>query len=157
MADPITGAIVGAVARLAPEVLKFFDRKGERAHELALGAQQQKLIELQSSTRLAEINAQSESSQAVTALEALRDSIKSQATATGIKIVDALSALVRPLWTYLVLLMWATVKFFDIGMAVVRDLPWEQIRPIIWGGDDAAMLATLSTFWFLDRVIRKRG
>lgn len=33
--DPIMGGALGAVARLAPEVLGFFDKRAERKHELA--------------------------------------------------------------------------------------------------------------------------
>ena len=152
----VLGGVGGGVLRLAPEVLKFFDRKNERAHELALGKQQQDLIQLQSNTHLAEIGAQSESTQAATALEALRDSIKAQAIPTGIKWVDAASAFVRPYWTYLVLNTWAAVKVTDVWVAIARDLDWEHIRPIVWGPEDAGMIATLAGFWFLDRVIRKQ-
>ena len=38
--DAIFGGILGGVARLAPEVLNFFDKKNERKHEIALGQQQ---------------------------------------------------------------------------------------------------------------------
>ena len=152
----VLGGATGGLLRLAPEAFKLWDRHNERKHELALGEQQQRLLQLQSSTRLAEIGVQSESTQAASALEALRDAIKAQANPTGIKWVDAASALVRPLWTYLVLGMWASVKVVDVGFAIARHLPWEQMRPVVWAADDAGMLATLATFWFLDRVIRKQ-
>lgn len=155
MTDPITGAIVGGIARFAPEVLKFFDRRNERKHELALGEQQARLIELQSHTRLEEIRAQGDEAQAVAGLEALRDAIQAQAKPTGIRWVDALSATVRPVWTYLVLLAWATVKYVNVAMAIAHAEDWETVQSILWTTDDATMLSTLATFWFLDRVIRK--
>lgn len=152
----VLGGLSGGLLRLAPEALKFFDRKNERQHELALQDGQLKLLTAQSNTRLEEVRSQSEATQAATSLEALRDAIKAQAVPTGIKFVDALSALVRPVWTYLVLGIWASVKVVDVAFAITRGLPWEQLRPVVWSADDAGMLATLATFWFLDRVIRKQ-
>lgn len=155
MADPILGGVLGGVARLAPEILGFFNRRGERKHELKLGEQQLELIKAQSHTRLEETAAQSEADQSATALQALRDSIQSQAKQTGIKWVDAISASVRPVWTYLVLLSWATVHYVNVGVAIAQSASWREIQHVLWTSDDAAMLSTLATFWFLDRVIRK--
>lgn len=152
----VLGGLSGGLLRLAPEALKFFDRKNERKHELALQDGQLKLLQVQGNTRLEEVRTQSEATQAATALEALRDTLKAQAAPTGVKWVDALNASVRPVWTYYVLLTWGTVKVVDVIFAISRNLPWEQIRPAVWGADEAAMLATLATFWFLDRVIRKQ-
>lgn len=153
--DPIFGGALGAVARLAPEVLNFFDRKNVRQHELALGEQQAELIKLQGHTKLEEIHASGDVAQAATALEALRESIKAQATPTGIKWVDALSGSVRPVWTYLVFLSWASVKYVNVAMSIAQHKDWPEVQALLWTADDATMLSTLATFWFLDRVLRK--
>lgn len=153
--EPILGGLLGGVARLAPEVIKFFDRRNERKHELALAEHQLELIRIQHHTRMDEITAGSEAQQAVTALEALREAVRAQAQPTGIRWVDALSASVRPVWTYLVLLAWATVKYVNVFVALRRAEDWEAVQAILWTADDATMLSTLATFWFLDRVIRK--
>jgi hypothetical protein len=152
----VLGGATGGLLRLAPEAFKLFDRHNERKHELALGEQQQRLLQLQSNTRLAEVRAQGEASDSATALQALRDAIAAQGKATGIEWVDALNASVRPVWTYYVLLIYGAVKVTDTWLAIARDLPWDQIRPLVWGAEDAAMLSALSTFWFLDRVLRKQ-
>ena len=36
MIETLLGGLLGAAFRLAPEVLKWLDRKGERGHELAM-------------------------------------------------------------------------------------------------------------------------
>ena len=36
MLETLFGGLLGGLFRLAPEFLKWLDRKGERAHELAL-------------------------------------------------------------------------------------------------------------------------
>lgn len=38
------GGLLGGVARLAPEVIKLFERRGERKHELAPAEHQLELI-----------------------------------------------------------------------------------------------------------------
>src|SRR5690606_9273658 len=55
--EPILGGLLGGVARLAPEILKFFDRRNERKHELALAEHQLELIRVQHHTRMDEITA----------------------------------------------------------------------------------------------------
>ena len=45
----IFGSLLGGIFRLAPEVLKFFDKKNERQHELAMFDKQ---CEDRKSTRL---------------------------------------------------------------------------------------------------------
>ena len=36
MIETLLGGLLGGAFRLAPEVLKWFDRQGERGHELAM-------------------------------------------------------------------------------------------------------------------------
>lgn len=146
----------GGLLRLAPDVMKFFDRKNERKHELDLGKQQQELIVATSNTRISESNAKSDGDQALAALGALAEAQKAQAQMTGNKFVDGANMLVRPLWTYYVLLVWGTVKTVDVWQALMNDLPWMQIRTFVWGAEDASMIAALMTFWFMDRVLKKR-
>jgi hypothetical protein len=145
----------GGLLRLAPEVLKLLDRKNERKHELALGEQQMKLLATQSHTRIDEANAKGDNDRSLEALSALRDAIKSQGQLTGNKFIDGMSMLVRPVWTYYVLLVWGTVKTVDVWQSLVNDMPWLEIRGLVWGPEDASMVAALMTFWFLDRVIKK--
>lgn len=156
MADPILGGLLGGGLRVLPEVFSFFNRRGERKHELALGTQQADMLLLQSKTHLAEIEAQSSATLDAAGMAALVDSIKAQAAPTGIKWVDAISASVRPVWTYLILLSWATVKYVNVGVALARGGDWDHAQAILWTSDDVSMLSTLMTFWFLDRVIRRQ-
>lgn len=153
--ETLLGGLLGGAARLAPEMMKFFDRKNERKHEVTMFEQQRELIKLQSHTRVDEVGAASEGAQAAAAMEALREAVRSQAKPTGIRWVDALSASVRPVWTYLVLLAWASIKYINVGMLVAQAATWTEIQTVLWTADDAAMLSCLATFWFLDRTIRK--
>ena len=42
----IFGSLLGGIFRLAPEVLKFFDKKNERQHEMAMFSRQCELEQI---------------------------------------------------------------------------------------------------------------
>lgn len=153
----LESAAFGGVLRLLPEVLKFFDRKGERAHELAMNAHEVEILKLQGSQQLQLADATAHSAATTQALSALQDAVRSQAVRSGVRWIDGLSQLVRPFWTYYVLLTWGVVKVTDVWFALAQSLPWSQVRPLVWGPEDVGMIAALSTFWFLDRVIVKQA
>jgi hypothetical protein len=54
------GGVFGGIFRLAPEVLKFFDKKNERLHEMAMFSRQCELEQIRGQQKLAEIGAQRE-------------------------------------------------------------------------------------------------
>lgn len=155
--ESLVGAAGGGLLRLAPEVLKLLDRRNERVHELALGEQQRKLVELQGHNQLALADRQADTSQLVSALEALREGIKAQAIQTGNVLVDAVSATVRPVVTYLVAGMWATVKVAGFCAVLDAGAAWYTAAQQVWGPNDVAMLTGILNFWFLGRVFDKRG
>ena len=47
----VIGSVLGGVFRLAPEVLKFFDKKNERLHELSMFSRQCELEQLRGALR----------------------------------------------------------------------------------------------------------
>jgi hypothetical protein len=49
----VLGSLIGGIFRLAPEVIKFFDKKDERDHELAMFNQQCQLETLRGQQKLA--------------------------------------------------------------------------------------------------------
>ena len=54
----LLGSIFGGLFRLAPEVLKWLDKKNERSHELLMFSRQCDLEAQRGSQKLAEIGAQ---------------------------------------------------------------------------------------------------
>lgn len=153
--ETIFGGLLGGVFRLAPEILKHFDRKHERKHELAMQDKQLEFERVRGQQRMAEIDAQTSAQQYIAAVEALKESVRAQSQRTGIWWVDALSALVRPLWTYLVLFMWSMVKVATYVMLMKSGIAWDVAVVTMWTTEDSGMLSMLGTFWFLDRVIKK--
>ena len=112
----IFGSLLGGLFLLAPEVLKWMDKKNERAHELQMFTQQCQLETLRSSQKLAEIGAQREATVDAGVMDAFNSAIKQQAD----MVKDAggwaasLSASVRPVMTYYLLVMYGAAKSADM-------------------------------------------
>ena len=75
----ILGGALGGIFRLAPEVLKYFDKKHERTHELALFSRQCELEQMRGQMKLAEIGAQREAAVDVGVMDAFNSAIEQQA------------------------------------------------------------------------------
>ena len=71
----ILGGALGGILRLAPEVLKFFDKKNERSHEMLMFARQCELEQIRGQMKLAEIGAQREAAVDVGVMDAFNSAI----------------------------------------------------------------------------------
>ena len=155
----ILGSVFGGLFRMAPEVLKFFDKKNERQHELAMFARQCELETLRGQQKLAEIGAQREAAVDVGVMDAFNTAIEQQATmvkAAG-GWAASLSASVRPVVTYWVLFVWSFIHVWFAWNAWVTGAPPVEVFKIMMSPDFSALLAGTINFWFLDRTLAKRG
>lgn len=150
--EAILGGVVGGITRLVPEVMSYLDKKNERKHELSLGEQNLKLTQLQQAGQLAIADRQAEASQMVSALEAMKSGIEAQAKPTGIRWVDAFSALIRPGVTSWLFLLYALYKGTTMLMAIDSGASLAQLVPLMWTPADESMLSAVLTFWFVGRV-----
>ena len=155
----ILGSIFGGLFRMAPEVLKYFDKKNERLHELNMFARQCELETLRGQQKLAEIGAQREAAIDVGVMDAFQSAIEQQATmvkAAG-GWAASLSASVRPIVTYWVLFVWSFIHvWFAWNAWLAGALPIEVFKTMMTP-DFSALLAGTINFWFLDRTLAKRG
>lgn len=155
----ILGSLLGGVFRLVPEGLKFFDKKNERSHELAMFERQCQLESARGNQKLAEISAEHEAAVDVGAMDAFKLAIQQQTDmvkAAG-GWAAALSASVRPLMTYYLLGIYGVVKTCLIFSEINAGTPFAQIMPALWGLDDMALLSGVINYWILDRTLAKRG
>jgi hypothetical protein len=155
----ILGSIFGGLFRMAPEVLKFFDKKNERQHELLMFTRQCELETLRGQQKLAEIGAQREAAIDVGVMDAFQSAIEQQATmvkAAG-GWAASLSASVRPVVTYWVLFVWSFIHVWFAWNAWITGAPPVEVFKIMMSPDFSALLAGTINFWFLDRTLAKRG
>ena len=155
----LLGSVFGGLFRLAPEVLKWLDRKNEREHELNMFSRQCELEQMRGQQKLAEIGAHREAAVDIGVLDAFNNAIVQQAEmvkAAG-GWVASLSASVRPVVTYWVLLIWSFIHVWFAWNAWVNGAPATEVFKTMMTPDFSALLAGTINYWFLDRTLAKRG
>ena len=76
MIETLLGGLLGGAFRLAPEILKWLDRQGERGHELAMQDKALEFEKLRGASRMAEIGANADAAWNTGAIDALKDAIR---------------------------------------------------------------------------------
>ena len=155
----IFGSLLGGIFRLAPEVLKYFDKKNERQHELSMFDKQCELEKVRGQIKLEEIGAQKDMAIDVGVMDAFKAAINQQtemAKAAG-GWAASLSASVRPVMTYYLLLLYGAAKTASMVIAYHQDQSLAEVLKNAWGVDDMALLSGVVNFWILDRTLAKRG
>ena len=155
----LLGSIFGGLFRLAPEVLKFLDRKNERGHELAMFNRQCELEQVRGEMKLAEIGAERDKAIDTGVMAAFEAAINQQAEmakAAG-GWVASLSASVRPVVTYWILAIWSAAHVWFAVIAYNEGLPVKEVFKMIMSPDFAALVAGTFNYWFLDRTLKTRG
>ena len=155
----LLGSIFGGLFRLAPEVLKFLDRKNERLHELKMFEQQCQLEQMRGAQKLQEIGAQHGMAVDVGVLDAFKSALDQQTEmvkAAG-GWVASLSASVRPVVTYWILFIWSFVHIWFAWNAWLQGMPPVEVFKTAMSSDFAALVAGTINYWFLDRTLAKRG
>ncbi len=155
MIETLLGGLLGGAFRLAPEFLKWLDRKGERGHELAMQDKALEFEKIRGAQRMAEIGASAESAWNTGAMEAFKEAVAGQGRLSGVKWVDALSSTVRPMVTYLFVLMYAGVKLSTFVGSVQTGMGFGDALLAAWTEADQALLAGILNYWFLNRTIEK--
>jgi hypothetical protein len=155
----LLGSIFGGIFRMAPEVLKWMDKKNEREHELNMFKFQCDLEAQRGAQKLAEIGAQREAAIDVGVMDAFNNAITQQAEmvkAAG-GWVASLSASVRPVVTYWVLFVWSFIHVWFAWNAWLAGAPATEVFKTMMTPDFSALLSGTINYWFLDRTLSKRG
>ncbi len=152
MIETLLGGLLGGAFRLAPEVLKWLDRKGERGHELAMQDKALEFEKIRGAQRMAEIGESAEAAWNTGAIEALRDAVRTQGEKTGVAWADALSSSVRPVVTYWFMGIYCAAKTAAFVAAINGGALWSVAVVHAWTEADQALWAGVLNFWFLGRV-----
>jgi hypothetical protein len=140
IAEAAVGAIGGGLLRMAPEVLRFFDRQRDRDHELEM----QRLVIENQKANPTFAKAGIVGDPAIGgAVDALATTIREQFKATGTKL-DWISVLVRPATTYALVSIYSLCKVYALLHGANA-----------YGADDYSLLGGILAFWFADRSLRR--
>lgn len=152
MIETLLGGLLGGTFRLAPELLKWLDRKGERGHELAMQDKALEFEKIRGAQRMSEIGASADDAWNTGTLETLREAVRAQGEKTGVRWSDALSSSVRPVITYWFMALYCAAKTAAFTAAVTADADWGVAILHAWTEADQALWAGVLNFWFLGRV-----
>lgn len=172
----ILGALVGFATSTFPNVMKFFQDKSDKKHELTMlqetariekdRAVQVATIQAQSASQLAQIDADKASRTAdiqrdIKELDAIIESNKGLSERDkphGLGWIDSLRGSVRPLVTYWWMLLYSIVKAMMLIHALEVDgLDLIERVRLVWTEEDMGLFAAIITFWFGHRMCQKQG
>ena len=155
MIETLLGGLLGGAFRLAPELLKWVDRKGERGHELLMQDKALEFEKLRGAQKMTEISATGDMAWNTGALEALKESIQAQGRPSGVRWADALSTTVRPVITYWFMGLYCAAKLAAFIGAVNTGADWGAATQAAWTDADQALWAGVLNHWFLGRIFDK--
>lgn len=153
----LLSAVFGGLLRLAPEFLKYLDRGADRTHELQMQDKQLAFLQATNEAKVAEAHITADSVLTQAQMDAIvsANTTQAQTAQSAGPFVAALSALVRPLITYMIFAMWAVHKVATIVYAWHLTGDATQVLVNMWDADSSAMLSMILSFWFVSRVIEK--
>jgi hypothetical protein len=154
----LLGSLLGGVFRLAPEFLKFMDRKNERMHELKMFELQTDLEKVRGAQKLDEIGAQRElavDTGAMAAFQAVINQQTEMAKAAG-GWVASLSASVRPILTYALISVYLGLQV-TIGIVALQTEGVRAAFDVVMTPDFAALVGGIMNYYFMNRTLERRG
>jgi hypothetical protein len=158
MIESLLGSLLGGVFRLVPEGLKWLDRKDERKHELAMFDKQNEADRMRAQSNIDQINAQGAANIGVAEVNAIIEATKAQSTMTGIKFVDGLNQLVRPmLAVQWLLVLWPAVIICGLILSIQSGTDVLVAMKAAFGPDEKTMASSIASFWLVDRSLRYKG
>ena len=145
----LLGSFLGFFGSLIPDILRFFQDKQDRNHELALFDRQMHMLKYKHFSRLKEAQILEDMAE--------QKALYVHARPTGVRWVDALSGTVRPVITYTFFLLYAAVKLaqLTVMLNMPQELSWASALLSIWHEEDQALFAAVMAFWFGHRALRK--
>ena len=156
MIETLVGTLFGGLFRLAPEVLKWMDRKDERRHELSMFVKQLAADKLKADSAQLLAQTQADASLGLAEIGALIEATKAQGKSTGVLWVDAINSLIRPTITFWwVIVMYSSALVSQFLYLSASGATYVAAILALWGPDEKAIVASIISFWFVDRSLRK--
>lgn len=149
----LLGSIFGGIFRLAPEVLKFLDKKNERQHELSMFQLQTDLEKMRGEFKMEEKYVDYSIQQMDTIKEAFKEQAQTAKEAGWF--ASFVTAITRPGLTWIAFGVYVAVKAAGLTIAFQTNANWAEVLTKSYDEDDFAMLNMMISFWFVGRSIEK--
>ena len=148
--------IVGGLLRLIPEYFKFRSANAQNDHEFRMTTLQFDIDKARSEAQLDLVHAASNAEQGIAELKGMIEAGNAQLKPTGIRFVDALNSLVRPVLTfYWCVGLYTTWKIVQIYILLKTNADAVQYLSVLVSEFDRSIIGSIFAFWFVDRSLRK--
>jgi hypothetical protein len=141
----ILSALLGFVSSSFPEVVKLFQDRQDKKHELILMNKQIELQKMNMRMRLDEVRIEGEA----TEMKALYEN-----TRTNVAWVDAFAGTVRPVLAYAFILMFILTKLPFI-LLMPENLYNIELIGLLWTESDSCIFSSIIAFYFGSRQFSK--
>ena len=146
----------GGLMRLIPFLVDFFKQKQDADHEFRMTQLQLQIDQARAAQQIDLAHAQAEIAANAGEMAAWAEAIKGESSKTGIGWVDAISASVRPFLTYYWCVgLYGGGKVIQVLVAMQTNTPLAGYLPILITEFDQSVIASMLSFWFVDRALRK--
>ncbi len=145
----LLGSALGFGTSIIPEILNFFKQKQANEQEVRMLEARAKYAERLNELELKSLDAKADIAEAENIYK------HDQALDAG-PVINALRGSVRPVITYLFVVMYLTVKGVMIYALISnQNVDWTTAIQSAYSEEDAAILATIISFWFGNRAFSK--
>ena len=143
----LLGSLLGFLVSIFPEVMKYFNKKKDLSHELAVLDRQLDSMREGHFMRTQEITLQGQSQEQVALLESVHPS--------KVRWIEGLSSSVRPVLTYAFFLLYTTVKVAQVFALRDMGASWTSGLLQVWGVEDETLFVAVLSFWFGSRAMTR--
>jgi hypothetical protein len=147
MITAITG-ILAALTGMVPGILQFFTLKANNAQQLAIEQLRMQAAKDGVALQIDLANSQSD-------IQQQQHLYDFAAGASGIKWVDALAVLVRPLITLVVFAMWVAVEIALLYSALHNEFAIAAVANAVWDENTQQIFMAIVGFWFGNRMLAR--
>lgn len=143
----LLGSLIGLLASLLPHLMKYFQDRQDKKHEVEILRLQMQAQSQGHQERLKEIEVKGdiEESQAMSRPQ----------PSSGSVTMDSYNASVRPTIAYGFFLLYATVKYAQYHILMTKTpFDWDQAIVRIWTPEDMALFASIISFYFGARAVK---
>jgi hypothetical protein len=146
----LLGIIIGFLSSIVGPLVSLYNKKLDHVHETEMFKLNVDLVKFQHEATMHQLEAQADVAESAT--------IHQSAMPIGVRWVDALNALVRPVFSYAFFACYVIVKFYAYGqtkLLLSTTANFVSVMAHIWGPEDMAIFCTIVAFWFGNRTFGK--
>lgn len=162
----IVSALVGFASPFLPEVLKYYNRKQDNEHELAMMDLRLKQGAAEHTWKMDEINTQSDIAEAIEVHKPMQSfgvQLLDAAKGHGLSgwalypafylfcLMDFLAGMVRPGVTYAAFAFYVSVKWAELTIARAANSGLSVALLQVWTSEDRAIVILVLSYWFGNR------